>query len=112
MVDNDQDPDDAVRHPNAPHQIAHQNEPGDRLNQNANQNEYRKTKSNQAAAEEVLTSAADLLECHEVVDRLGQLSKTGDGIIGRNCLIRRIALIGREENGFHPYLLGTGDIMV
>jgi hypothetical protein len=55
MVDNDQDPDDAVRHPHAPNQIAHQNEPGNRLNQNAQQNEYRKTKGDQAAAEEVLT---------------------------------------------------------
>ena len=112
MVDNDQDPDDAVRHPHAPNQIAHQNEPGNRLNQNEQQNEYRKTKGDQAAAEEVLTGAAALLERHEVIDRLGQLSKTGDGIIGRNCLRRRIALIGRDENGFHPYLLGTGDIVV
>src|SRR6266851_9773004 len=53
-----------------------------------------------------------LLEGHEVVDRLGQLSKTADGIIGRNCLRRRIALIGRDENGFHPHLLGTEDIVV
>src|SRR5260370_36837626 len=53
-----------------------------------------------------------LLEGHEVVDRLGQLGKTADGIIGRNCLRRRIALIVRDENGFHPHLLGTEDIVV
>ena len=53
-----------------------------------------------------------LLEGHEVVDRLGHLGKTADGKIGRNCLRRHIALIGRDENGFHPHLLGTKDIVV
>jgi zinc transporter ZupT len=53
-----------------------------------------------------------LLESHEVVDRLGYLGKTADGIIGQNCLRRRIALIGRDKNGFHPHLLGTEDIVV
>jgi hypothetical protein len=51
-----------------------------------------------------------LPERYEVVDRLGQISKTVDRIIGRNGLIRRIPLVGRDENGFHPYLLGTEDI--
>src|ERR1700694_3883271 len=52
-----------------------------------------------------------LLESHEVVDRLGTLRKTADGIIGRNCLRRYMALIVRDENGFHSHLLGTEDIV-
>src|SRR5437016_13295616 len=52
-----------------------------------------------------------LLDGHEVVDRLAQLGKTADGIIGRNCLRRCIALIVRDENGFHSHLLGTEDIV-
>jgi len=38
----------------------------------------------------------DLLEPREIVDCLGQLGKTADGVIGRNCLRRCIALIIRE----------------
>ena len=51
-----------------------------------------------------------LPERYEVVDCLGQISKTVDRIIGGNGLIRRILLIGRDENGFDPHLLGTEDI--
>src|SRR5258708_10103313 len=70
------------------------------------------TRASERGRERHRCFVAALPERHEVVDRLGQLSKTGDGIIGRNCLIRRIALIGREENGFHSHLLGTEDIVV
>jgi hypothetical protein len=45
-----------------------------------------------------------LLKGHEVVDRLGQLGKMADDKSGRNCLRRHIALIVRDENGFHPHL--------
>src|ERR1700737_4104784 len=54
----------------------------------------------------------DLLEPHEIVDCLGQLGKTGDCIIWRNFLIRRIVLIVRDKNGFHPHLLSTEDIAI
>src|SRR5258708_30971707 len=68
------------------------------------------TRASERGRERHRCFVAALPERHEVVDRLGQLSKTGDGIIARNCLIRRIALIRREENGFHSHLMRHADI--
>jgi|GEM_PF-4703573 hypothetical protein len=41
----------------------------------------------------------------EEVDSLGQLGKTGDGIIGRNALRRRISLVVSKQNSLHSDLL-------
>src|SRR5258708_33633232 len=70
------------------------------------------TRASERGGERHRCFVAALPERHEVVDRLGQLSKTGDGIIGRNCLIRRINLSGREGNCLYPHTFGTADIVV
>ena len=69
-------------------------------------------KHNHTNSEREICFMRALLESHEVVDRLEYLGKTADGIIGQNRLRRCIALIGGDENGFHPNLLGTEDVVV